>query len=562
MYVLNKILFFGFIFCSAQNPYPKNYFAKPLKEKIVLSGTFGELRTNHFHSGLDIKTNGSVGLNVYSSAAGYVSRIKISHYGYGKALYVTHPNGFTTVYAHLKKFSKKIENYVKSKQYQKETYEIQLFPQKNFIKVEKNELIAFSGNSGSSSGPHLHFEIRDINERPINPMMFGIDVDDKIKPTIYDIFAYPISKKSHINGKTERVKLNLIKIADGKYKTSTINAEGKIGFGIISNDKLDYANNKNGLVSIRTFFNKKKKFEANFHKFSFDESKHINNYIDYEYYNLKGKRIQKLFIDDKNYLSLLEFDKNNGLLNILDSLSSSFLIEVNDFNGNKSSIKIPIKYKSINVSKKPKNNYNYTLVKSKKDTILGNRKKYVNIYKNTFYKDVNINFYIKNDTLKIHKPTIPLLKPIEINFNIEKHNEKDFIFIGRIDNLGKIKYSPTKKRGNFLKTKTKYLGTYTLGVDKKGPTIKASNFSDLNWISNNKYLKIKIKDDISGIKNYRATVNGNWILMEYDPKSNTLTHDFSDGVINSVENIIELIVTDNVGNSSKFKSCFFRKIKN
>ena len=178
-----------------------DYFSNPIDGKIILSGTFAELRTNHFHSGIDIKTKGIEGLNVFSSAEGYVSRIKVSHFGYGKALYITHPNGFTTVYAHLKKFSPKIEEYVKSKQYEIEEYEIQLFPKKETLKINKSELIAFSGNTGGSSGPHLHFEIRDSKERPINPMLFGIKVDDSIKPSIYDLYAYPITKQSHVNGK-------------------------------------------------------------------------------------------------------------------------------------------------------------------------------------------------------------------------------------------------------------------------------------------------------------------------------------------------------------------------
>ena len=124
MVKIKKIIILGLILYHTQNLYSQNYFANPIKEKIVLSGTFGELRKNHFHSGLDIKTNGKVGMSVYASADGYISRIKISHYGYGKALYITHPNGYTTVYAHLNKFSPEIEKYIKSKQYKKETYEI------------------------------------------------------------------------------------------------------------------------------------------------------------------------------------------------------------------------------------------------------------------------------------------------------------------------------------------------------------------------------------------------------------------------------------------------------
>lgn len=175
--ILAVFLLFISTVALAQPNAPKDYFQNPLDVPLVLSGTFGELRSNHFHSGLDIKTQQRQGLDVVASAIGYVSRINIQHYGYGKALYVQHPNGYTTVYAHLKKFSPEIEAYVKKRQYANETYEIELFPEANELQVEANELIAFSGNTGGSGGPHLHFEIRDGSQRPMNPKLFGIEIN-------------------------------------------------------------------------------------------------------------------------------------------------------------------------------------------------------------------------------------------------------------------------------------------------------------------------------------------------------------------------------------------------
>ena len=175
------LLFLLSIICiqvHSQQELPQDYFENPLNVPIVLAGTFGELRSNHFHSGLDIKTQQREGLEVNAAAEGYISRINIQHYGYGKALYVQHPNGYTTVYAHLKKFSPEIEAYVKKRQYANETYEIELFPEADELQVEANELIAFSGNTGGSGGPHLHFEIRDENEQPINPFKSLLIEDD------------------------------------------------------------------------------------------------------------------------------------------------------------------------------------------------------------------------------------------------------------------------------------------------------------------------------------------------------------------------------------------------
>jgi len=176
MKVILYFLFISISFCNGQSPYPQNYFTSPLDITLVVSGTFAELRSNHFHSGLDLKTKGTEGLSLRTAAAGYVSRIKISRYGYGKALYITHPNGYTTVYAHLQKFSPSIEAYVKKQHYKKESFELELFPKMEDLKVFTKDTIGYSGNTGGSGGPHLHFEIRDKQERPINPMLFGLDI--------------------------------------------------------------------------------------------------------------------------------------------------------------------------------------------------------------------------------------------------------------------------------------------------------------------------------------------------------------------------------------------------
>ena len=250
-------LFFCLFFISlnAQDIYPKDYFKNPLDIDIVLSGSFGELRSNHFHSGLDIKTQGREGLNIYSSADGYVSRIKLSHYGYGKAIYITHPNGYTTVYGHLKDFSGEIETYIKNKQYEKETYEIELFPTPTELVLKQGDLIALSGNTGGSGGPHLHFEIRDNEERIINPMLFGLTVKDSKSPEIDGFYAYPLNDTSHVNGFNSKQKIRLTKIKNGSYKASNITAYGEIGFGIESTDQHDLAYNNNGVFKIETFYN-------------------------------------------------------------------------------------------------------------------------------------------------------------------------------------------------------------------------------------------------------------------------------------------------------------------
>ena len=542
--------------------YPQDYFSAPIDINLILSGSFAELRTNHFHSGLDIKTQGKEGFQTYASAAGYVSRIKISRYGYGKALYIKHPNGYTTVYAHLKKFSAAIEAYVKKRQYQKETFEIELFPKAGTLKVLDKQLIAYTGNTGGSGGPHLHFEIRDPQERPINPLMFGFDVKDTTPPVIYGLFGYPLSENSHVGGDTKRVEIRIIKQKDGTYKSEPIIAYGEIGFGIISTDRQDLASNKNGVNNIQTSFNGQKSLEVNLNRFSFDETKHLNRYIDYEFLYNNKKRIQKLFIEKNNPLSVMNAFTNGGALKIENDTYSIYKVFVSDFKGNQSELNIPIRGVYQKLSDPINRNAKLQNVSATKEIVLQKDNVSIQILKNTFYEDVDLLFEVSNDTLKLHTALIPLQKSITINFDISKYKKEDKtrLFIGSVSRYGnKLYYSPTKKRGNTLSTRTKYLGSYSLGIDSEKPEIRAINFKNKSWISNNKYLKVKINDKVSGIKNYRATLNERWILMEYDTKTQLLTYDFEDQTITETENNFKIIVTDNVGNSSTFESIFYRK---
>lgn len=561
-----KISYFLVFVCTlinAQSKYPQDYFRSPLDIPLVLSGTFGELRTNHFHSGLDIKTQQVEGKKVYTTAKGFVSRIKITHWGYGKALYITHPNGYTSVYGHLQKFSDRIEAYIKKKQYEKETFEIEVFPQAEELVIEENEIIAFSGNSGGSGGPHLHFELRDKNARPINPMFFGIDIIDSKNPTIRDVYAYPIDEGSHINGSTKKVKLRLIPLQNGDYTIESIEALGRIGFGINTTDRQDLASNSNGVFNIETFLNGNKNFELTFNKFSFSESKHLNRLIDYEIYSKNKERIKKLFIESNNPLSLYQDVVEDGYLTILDSTSYIYKINVKDFKNNDVLISIPIKGKlekgleASFVKTTP-----YFVIHDQPKTFT---KDQVSVYfpKNTFYDDVYLDFDVTADTLKIHRPEIPLTKNFSINYDISnyKDSDKTNLFIARVNGKKKkyLSYVYSTRKGNKLTAKSKTLGQYILAIDTEKPKIKPVNFDDGKWLSKFRYLKVKLSDDLSGIRNYRATVNGKWILMEFDAKKQILTYDFNDNVVSDTKNNLKIIVTDYVGNSATFEATFFRK---
>ena len=323
-----KILFF---LISINLVVAQNNQRNPLDYETILSGTFGELRSNHFHSGIDIKTKGKEGSKVYAFSKGYVSRIKISKGGYGKAIYIKHNDGKTSVYAHLKRFSKKIETIVKNEQYKKENYEIEIFPALNEIKILDNELIAYSGNTGGSSGPHLHFEIRDINQKPINPLSYGIDVKDSKTPSILGLRLYSLYKNREIK---DYKNLTLYKRDKNTFITDTVISIGTLGFGIQTFDRQDLASNKNGVYKINTYIDNDSLVSIDFSKFSFEETKHINRYIDYSEFKRNKRRFQKLFIQKNNPLSIYKTERNNGVISLIESNKHLIKIEVLDFKKN------------------------------------------------------------------------------------------------------------------------------------------------------------------------------------------------------------------------------------
>jgi hypothetical protein len=387
---LSLLLLFCFTL-FAQEDYPKDAFAPPMDIPIILAGTFGELRSNHFHSGVDIKTQQREGVPVNSIGDGTITRIKVSLWGYGKVLYIAHPNGYTSVYGHLQKFSPSIEAYIKKLQYNKKSFEVEVFPDYGELKVSKGELIAYSGNTGGSAGPHLHFEIRSsISEKPTNPLLYGMDVADATNPILEKLFVYPLTDKSHVNNNYERTQVNFSKQSDGTYLADKVTALGEIGIGFIGFDRLDMAANKNGVYSVELSVNGKTYSLYDFESFSFGETRYINTLVDYEYYGRNRQRIQKSFKSAGNNLSIYKELYNNGKIDINEGLSYTAKLLIKDYAGNKVELNIPVDgVKNLLGNKKEKKTTdNYVIAKKPNNFDLGGAKVYFPT--NTFYED----FYI------------------------------------------------------------------------------------------------------------------------------------------------------------------------
>lgn len=563
MYRLFFIFLFFFSLAFSQQTIPQNDFRSPLDIPIILSGTFGELRSNHFHSGIDIKTKQKEGFEVFAIGDGHVSRIKIQHWGFGKALYVTHTNGYTSVYAHLKKLAPKLEAYLKKQQYSKESYEIQLYPKADELVVKKGEVIAYSGNSGSSGGPHLHFEIRDAASKPMNPMLFGIEVKDTHNPTINGVYAYALSDSAQINSSNKIVQLQLKK---GKEKNSFIAdkifASGEIGLGVNSYDRQDLAFNKNGIYELESYVNGVKNFSYNFKKFSFGESRYINTLIDYSRFKKMKQRVQRCFVTPANKLSIYNGVVDNGRIQIEEGKEYTVVLKIKDFKSNTTTITVPIVGKKQKITRKRKENITKNLVTRNEAHTLKEGDVSLYIPKQTFYED----FYFdlskdKKGRYKVHNDKVPAHKNFVITFDVSKYTaaERKKLFIASLNKKKKPSYSRTKKKGTKFTTSTKNLGTYFLAKDTIPPKVKPVNFAKDKWISSKKYLKIKVTDDLSAVRSYRGTINGKWVLFEYDAKKGMLTYDFNDVAFTEAKHNLKLIVTDNVGNSTTFTSTFFRK---
>ncbi len=572
-------IFFLFIIISnsiialGQKKFPTNYFRSPVNFHIFLSGTFGEIRKNHLHSGIDIKTQGRTGKKIYAAADGYISRIKISSRGFGKALYITHPNAFVSVYAHLEKFNKKINDYIIKEQYKRKSYSIDINVNPELFKVKKGEFIAFSGISGSSSGPHLHFEIRDEKTQlPINPLLFGLKVKDYIRPKIKLLKVYPVDPYSLVNGLHKAVEYNIAGWGP-KYRlksNDTINLSGNIAFGIQTYDVMNNVNNHDGVYFVELYVDTTIYYSYIMNTFSFDEKRYVNALIDYHEFIKDGKKIQQTYIAPNNKLSIYRNVKNNGIVNFNDDTLHKIFFIVKDVKGNTSKLTFMVRSCPVLKSDTVKTNLSIDLkniFSYKKDNIFKTKDIRFYVPANALYDTLIFKYKVMDTIIKqscskvyqIHNEYTPLQKYCILSIKPDSIPERlrNKALIAKIDRQREFVSKGGEWDNGFVKTRIREFGNYFVMVDTVAPVIEPVNIYENKKLKKQKTIKIKIKDELSGIKSYKGTINGRWILMEYDAKNDLLTYYF-DNRTKAGKNIFRLEVKDKKENIANYKADFVK----
>ena len=491
-------------------------FRSPVGIPISLSGNFGELRSNHFHTGLDIKTNGSINYRIYAIDTGYVSRINISHWGYGKAIYIDHPNGFTSVYAHLNHFPEKIEKIIRQKQYELHQESITYYLDSSQILVSKGEIIAFSGNSGSSSGPHLHFEIRETqSEHPVNPQQFNFEILDNRPPVISQLKVYNFSNKSINLLCSEKVfTLKKFKNSYRINNDSIISLSGPFGIGVAAADYYTNSSNLCGIYSIKMYVDEVLKYDLKFDELDFDNNHQINIHKDFNAYQEHRHKIHQLFIHPNNELKIYNRSLGNGLIDFKDSSIHKVKIRVADFNNNYSELNFYFLHKDSSSCLENENDFNkYIFSQDSNWRISLDSNSFYNFPKIKMKSQIN-NVEITNNLPAKNQFILSMKITPEYSPYIEK------TFMANITKKGNILNKNGKIDEKWISAEVKKMGTYQLIIDTVAPKIIHLGNNRLKKI--NQSLNFKIADDLSGVENYDVYIDEQWVLSNYSYKTSKL----------------------------------------
>ncbi len=521
-------------------------FSYPLAGAIVVTGNYGEIRPNHFHAGLDFSTDPILNLPIKCVADGYISRIKISGSGYGKVLYVTHPNGYVTVYAHQKKYADRIDAYVKQKQLEQKKNDIELFPAQSELSIKKGELIGYTGNSGSSTGPHLHFEIREEKtEIPLNPLLI-YDVKDNIKPEITHLAIFNTSDTNAIVTQTV-VTYNRKLTKLNTFKNVFVLPQNTFAVGFAGYDLSNGSTNKNIIYEAKLTLDGQLIYHHQLNRISFDEARYVNVFSE----KAGNVKLQKCFTPTCYNFSIYKTLVNGGKIELKDTLPHTMVLTVYDEKGNSGSVTYNVRAKTITGYRgfMPKNNAfcneEFIIKQNNFEMVIpvGSLVYNTFIHQRTYIKaPIGGGIDIGNKTDKVIKPYKMALKIS----NPLKELESKLVMTVNGEIIG------GKFENGWLRAEPKAFGNYNYMYDTVAPVITyASKKLPVN-MSAGKSVSFKVTDAGSGVGEYAVYINTIWQIAEYDAKSSTITCYFDDATPKGTITI-NVEVPDKVGNKGTFE---------
>lgn len=569
---LSRFVLVSILFFNTLNDIPKDrfIFISPVKIPLILSANFGELRVDHFHSGLDIKTQGVTGKEVVAAASGYVYRISVSPGGFGKALYLRHPSGYSTVYGHLERFTPEIDEYVVNNQYEKKSYTVTIFPPAGKFVVNQGDIIAYSGNTGGSAGPHLHYEIRHSeNEIPVNPLLFDFGTGDNMEPVIEKLVIYPINKHTLIYKRNTVTKVGIAG-GHGNYfvpSSNEIRIKGVAGFGIKSYDLLNDSYNKCAVYSIELKIDSITKFKYVMDEFPFSQSRYINSHIDYETYMRENTYIERAFRLPNDNLGTYKNLVNNGIFDFSDNKTHHVEIILADIHNNKSSLDFNvISDSSLFSMDSPPDNKGMIMMPYDRTSKFRAQNITLTIPAGALYDTLFFSYkkdagtpQMLSDVHYVHNKYTPVQKAFTLSIKpalIPHGKESKMLIVQMSDDFKKSALASTMTEG-FVSAEALSFGMFYVGIDTVAPVISANGLVHGADLTGKSQLRLKISDDFSGIKTYEPSIDGKWALFEYDQKNDALIYKFdSKRITQGTVHNLTLKVTDNKDNQS-FYNCDF-----